>query len=85
MIGSLVAFEAAVILMVGPCGCVHATDGLVLWAMEDTEQLDQSTAVALAFLWASVHVRHVVLLKTVSQRGLEGLAKEMWMIRCCCL
>ena len=66
IIGSLVALEAALPMTVSPCGCVLAADGLVLWAVVDTEQLDRLTAVAHAFIRASTNVRHVVSVKTFS-------------------
>ena len=48
-----------------------STDSLMLWTMKDTEHLDRPTAVALMLLRASMHVSHVVSVKTSSRRGMK--------------
>lgn len=74
IIGNLLALEAVVALQVRPCGCVLATDGLMPWTVEDTERLDQLTAITLALSRTTVHVRHVVVVvKTVSGSDMKGV------------
>lgn len=46
------------------------------WTVVDAERLDRPTAVALAFLWASMHVRHVVVVKTVRKSDMKGVRRD---------
>jgi hypothetical protein len=48
MCSSSITPETRLTLQVPPSPRVHATDGLVLWTVEDTEQLDWLTAITLA-------------------------------------